>query len=307
MKAFLCITAVPLVLGLGCATTGPSQQLLDARQAYENARTSAAAEFRPDAVLTAQQALERAEQAHQEDAGSFKEQSLAYIAERKAQKAVAWGAYEADVRNIEQAEATYRAKQARLLSEAERDKEAANQSLENTQDKLTQQNQNLNRTQAELAEERKARLEADRRAAAAMASLEQVAKVKEEARGTVITLDGAVLFVTGKSELLPMARRKLDDVAKALKDIDEDQKLVIEGHTDSQGDDQSNMLLSRQRAEAVQQYLVSQGIKSDRIQAVGRGEAQPVAKNDSPEGRANNRRVEIIVQNATQPVRGLER
>jgi OOP family OmpA-OmpF porin len=75
---------------------------------------------------------------------------------------------------------------------------------------------------------------------------------------------------------------------------------LIEGHTDSQGNDQANLALSQARAEAVRQYLVGRGVAQDKVRAVGRGEQQPVATNDSPEGRANNRRVEIVVQNAVQ-------
>jgi outer membrane protein OmpA-like peptidoglycan-associated protein len=133
-----------------------------------------------------------------------------------------------------------------------------------------------------------------------MASLAEIARVKEESRGMVITLDGSVLFVTGKSDLLPIAREKLDQVAKVLQDADPGQTFVVEGHTDAQGSDQANLALSQARAESVRTYLVSRGVAAERIRALGRGEAQPVASNDSPEGRANNRRVEIVVQTAAQ-------
>ena len=290
---------VPIALLAGCASTGPSKQLVDARQAYENARTSDAAQYRPDAVLSARQALERAEHAYEEDAGSFREHSLAYVAEREAQKAYAWGQYEAGVRAMEQAEEQFKQKQANLLSEAEREKQNVQESLETTRNRLNTQQGTLTQTQAELAEERRARQEAEQRTALAIQSLEQVAKVKEEARGTVITLDGAVLFLTGQAELLPLARNKLNDVARALKEVSGDQKIVVEGHTDARGSDQDNMELSRRRAESVRDYLVNQGVDQARISAVGRGESQPLASNDSAEGRANNRRVEIIVGNGS--------
>jgi OOP family OmpA-OmpF porin len=73
---------------------------------------------------------------------------------------------------------------------------------------------------------------------------------------------------------------------------------VVEGHTDSNGNDASNQKLSQDRAESVRAYLVQRGVKSERITAVGKGESTPVATNDTTEGRANNRRVEIIVQKA---------
>lgn len=297
MKRHLLMTCTPFLLLGACATTGPSEELVDARRAYENARTSEAAEYRPDAVLTAQQALDRAEHAHDEDPGSFRAQSLAYVAEREAEKARAWGGYEESVEAIESAQAEYQRKQAELLDQTQTEKRRA-------ESKLAQRTDTLQQTEAELAEARKARQAAERKADAAIASLERVAKVKEEARGTVITLDGAVLFPTGKSELLELAKRKLDDVAAALKDIDPNQKVVIEGHTDSRGSDANNLELSRKRAEAVRDYLASQGVSADRMQAVGRGESQPIAPNDTPEGRANNRRVEIIVGTRPKQVEG---
>jgi OmpA-OmpF porin, OOP family len=64
--------------------------------------------------------------------------------------------------------------------------------------------------------------------------------------------------------------------------------------------DEANLKLSQARADAVKAYLISQGVKPEKIGSVGRGEAKPVASNDTPEGRANNRRVEIVVQSAAQ-------
>ena len=73
-------------------------------------------------------------------------------------------------------------------------------------------------------------------------------------------------------------------------------QVQVDGHTDSVGSDEDNMRLSQGRADSVRSYLVTQGVPSARIKAVGRGESMPIADNKSPEGRANNRRVEIIVQ-----------
>jgi outer membrane protein OmpA-like peptidoglycan-associated protein len=131
--------------------------------------------------------------------------------------------------------------------------------------------------------------------------------VKEEQRGVVITLDGQVLFVTGKSELLPIAKDRLNQVAKALKDMNDDQLASIEGFTDSRGNDDANMKLSQDRANAVMQHLIGQGVKAEKLRAVGRGEGSPVASNDSPEGRANNRRVEIVVQSSAQAAESMKR
>ena len=129
-----------------------------------------------------------------------------------------------------------------------------------------------------------------------MASLERIAAVKEEARGVVITLNGAVLFATGQATLLPIAEERLRQVAEALQES-QDGAIVVEGHTDSTGSDAMNQELSMARAQSVRDFLTSHGVPADRIIAQGFGSSRPVADNKSPEGRANNRRVEIIVQN----------
>jgi outer membrane protein OmpA-like peptidoglycan-associated protein len=146
----------------------------------------------------------------------------------------------------------------------------------------------------EIEEEKAKRKQAEERAKAALASLEEMGKVKEEARGTVITLDGSVLFASGKYDLLPIARQKLTDIAHALRDQGY-KKMTVEGHTDSRGSESTNRSLSENRAMSVRTLLVSEGIEPDKISSVGLGESRPIADNNSAEGRANNRRVEIIV------------
>ena len=115
----------------------------------------------------------------------------------------------------------------------------------------------------------------------------------------VITLSGSVLFASNKDALLPAAQERLGQVADALKTQD-DHKIVVEGHTDSQGSAASNQGLSERRAQSVVSYLVSRGVPTDKIRAQGLGPNRPVSDNATVEGRANNRRVEIIVQ----PVEG---
>ena len=124
------------------------------------------------------------------------------------------------------------------------------------------------------------------------------ASVKQEPRGMVITLSGSVLFASAKSDLLPTAQLKLNDVATALTREDPLSKIVVEGHTDSQGQPAYNQELSQRRAQVVRDYLVTRGMASDRIVAQGFGPTRTVADNSSAEGRANNRRVEIVVQPA---------
>ena len=87
-------------------------------------------------------------------------------------------------------------------------------------------------------------------------------------------------------------------MAKALAQQDPTTRILVEGYTDSQGGASYNQGLSQRRADSVREYLVSHGLASSRVTAEGFGLAKPVADNASPEGRANNRRVEIVVQPA---------
>lgn len=313
MKLSHLLCPLTLALAAGCAATGPTPELIDARRAYDEARQSEAATYSPDKLLTAKQALERAESAHGDDAGSFEERSLAYVAQRKAQFAKVYGLYEKDRRELAEAEQAHRQKQDELRRAAERKATDAQKTLAATWDNLStarreiaSQQTQIQKSKAELEAEKLAREKAEQNAAAAMASLSKIAQVKEEQRGVVITLDGAVLFVTGKAELLPIARDKLNEVAKALKEMDDDKLASIEGFTDSRGADDMNMKLSQDRANTVRDYLTSQGVKGEKLRAVGRGEASPVASNDTPEGRANNRRVEIVIQSSAQAAAGMK-
>jgi outer membrane protein OmpA-like peptidoglycan-associated protein len=287
---------LPLILlPLACASTSPSPELVDARRAYDEARVSRAATYGPDRLLVAKQALDRAEAAHRDDANSFEERRLAYIARRKAEYAQAYGNYALSKRDEESARKAYIDKQDRLRRHAEATVETRTRELEDTRETLSSQQSVIQKSKTELATEREARLKAEQNAAAAVQSLKELAQIKEDARGTIITLDGSVLFVTGKAELLPLAKQKLDEVAKALIDLDAKQTITVEGHTDSRGADDMNQKLSEDRASSVRAYLVERGVKPERIKSVGRGESNPIASNDTPEGRANNRRVEIII------------
>jgi len=96
---------------------------------------------------------------------------------------------------------------------------------------------------------------------------------------------------------LPAAQNRLNQVADALM-ATKDRKLTVEGHTDSRGTSSYNQVLSQERADAVRSYIISRGYPGDLIQAQGIGKDRPVADNANAEGRANNRRVEIIIDRA---------
>jgi outer membrane protein OmpA-like peptidoglycan-associated protein len=108
----------------------------------------------------------------------------------------------------------------------------------------------------------------------------------------VLTLSD-VLFDTDAATLKPGAAVAIDRLGKFLQGSPES-RVIIEGHTDSRGSEAYNEDLSRRRAEAVAEELVTRGISSDRFEVIGRGEGYPVANNGTAEGRQQNRRVEIV-------------
>jgi outer membrane protein OmpA-like peptidoglycan-associated protein len=174
-------------------------------------------------------------------------------------------------------------------AQAELDKRAAVQASKDKADA------DFQKQQAEIAQGKQDLSDSEKRTADARAELAKIAAVKEEERGLVVTLSGSVLFRSAKSTLLSSAQVKLDQVANALLSVRE-RNLIVEGHTDSQGSESYNQGLSQRRADAVRDYLVQRGYPADRIQSRGKGKGSPIADNASPEGRANNRRVEIIIE-----------
>jgi outer membrane protein OmpA-like peptidoglycan-associated protein len=107
-------------------------------------------------------------------------------------------------------------------------------------------------------------------------------------------LSDRVLFAVDQSDLTPEAVTTVDKLGKVLLSVEID-GAGVEGHTDSSGSDDYNQQLSERRAASVKAQLVTSGMPAANVRAVGRGESQPVASNDTPEGRAQNRRVVIIV------------
>jgi outer membrane protein OmpA-like peptidoglycan-associated protein len=110
-----------------------------------------------------------------------------------------------------------------------------------------------------------------------------------------IELDRTVQFESGKSKLIDDSTKLLDDVTKVLQEHPEILLVQIEGHTDSVGSDRKNKKLSEARAKAVRAYLITHGIDKKRLVAKGFGEAKPVEKNDTEEGRFKNRRVDLKI------------
>jgi outer membrane protein OmpA-like peptidoglycan-associated protein len=268
---------------LACGAATAPVELHTARDSLMEAERSKAAEVAPVKLEEARQALAKAEESFKNGEEEDLVKTQAYVAQRSAELAISAGNQEYARRQTQESMKMKMEMQGVLLAGLE-DRER----LEAASKKGSEE---VARVRAELEREKAAREGAEAQAAAALA---EIANVKKDARGTVITLSGAVLFTTGRSELLPIARNKLSEVAKALK-AKGYKKLIVEGHTDSRGAPSSNEALSLSRAQAVRSFLVSEGIDSGKIDAVGHGSRQPVADNNTADGRANNRRVEIVV------------
>ena len=262
MKTMSSICLVILGVGAlalaGCAHAVPAE-LANARTTCQRTTEGPAAQLVPAELHQAETVLAQAEKSFSDDPESFTTRDLSYVAQRKCELA-----------EVLASTATEQGKTAQALADF-----SSNQS-----DILKQTKANLGQARTSL-----------------MAALAKLAEVKTEDRGVVITLSGSVLFRSGEATLLPEAQKKLDQVAEALL-ATPDRTLVVEGHTDSQGSDASNMDLSQRRADAVRAYLVQRGYASTQVVAQGLGEGRPIADNTSPEGRSNNRRVEIVIQPA---------
>ncbi len=147
--------------------------------------------------------------------------------------------------------------------------------------------------EAELA--RKEAQLAEAAAASLRARLGNLKATRVE-RGLQMTLDD-IAFAPGQSELKPETRGHLNKLIQFVNQ-DKFKQIHIEGHTDSRGNTKANQALSQKRADAVKAALIAAGIDGKRIVSVGLGERQPVADNDSEEGRAKNRRVDVILESS---------
>jgi outer membrane protein OmpA-like peptidoglycan-associated protein len=118
------------------------------------------------------------------------------------------------------------------------------------------------------------------------------AKVERVGEGIKITFESGLLFDVDRAAVKPASQENLNNLAKIL-DKYPDTDILIEGHTDSTGSDEHNLTLSRQRAQAVANYLAQINVNPTRFTIMGYGESQPAAENETAEGRALNRRVDL--------------
>ncbi len=229
------------------------------------ARADAAAEVQRR--QEAEQARQQAEAAKAE-ALRMKQEAEAAAAEAARQKAEAEKASAAALAQQQTAEAA--------AAQAARDRAAAQAETEKA------------RQAAAQAEAEKAQLRAQ-----LLNQLNSILQTRDSARGLIVNMSD-VLFDTGSYTLKPGAREKLAKISGILL-AHPGLTLQIEGHTDSVGGDDFNQQLSERRADSVRDFLAEQGVPGSNITARGFGKMQPVASNDTPEGRQRNRRVELVV------------
>ena len=120
------------------------------------------------------------------------------------------------------------------------------------------------------------------------------AEITRVGEGLVVTFESGLLFDFDSDQLREASKENLDNLAKSLSKFG-DSKLLLVGHTDDKGTETYNADLSRRRASAVGSYLISRGVPSARIATSGRGEAEPIAPNDTDANRQKNRRVEVAI------------
>ncbi len=112
--------------------------------------------------------------------------------------------------------------------------------------------------------------------------------------GIIVKFDSGILFGFDQAELQANAKQNIDNLAASLNKYP-DTDIMIIGHTDAKGSESYNMGLSKRRAGSVKDYAVSQGVSNGRLKTVGKGMNEPIASNDTDEGRSLNRRVEIVI------------
>lgn len=186
---------------------------------------------------------------------------------------------------------------AAAIAEADRRRAAAEAQADSLRQQIAAERARAAETEAELARAREELARRDtenrQRLSAMQTELAKLAETRTTERGFIVTLPG-LFFDSGRHALKAGARNTLSKIADQLK-INDSLTIAIEGHTDSVGGDEMNQALSERRANAVRDYLVSRGIPTQRMTTRGLGETAPVATNDTPAGRQQNRRVELII------------
>jgi outer membrane protein OmpA-like peptidoglycan-associated protein len=176
------------------------------------------------------------------------------------------------------------------IAEAERRRSLAEAEADQLRQQVAQTSAALSTAQEELLRRDTVARE---RVESMQQELARLAETRQTERGFIVTLPG-LFFDTGSATLKSGARNTLAKIADQLR-VNVDTRISIEGHTDAVGGEDMNQELSERRAAAVRDYLVSRGVPADRIAITGLGESAPIATNDTPSGRQQNRRVELVI------------
>jgi outer membrane protein OmpA-like peptidoglycan-associated protein len=254
-------------------------------QAAEEARLHSV-ELRAEANARAQQEAAAAREQTARDAAT-REAAGRAAAEEERQRAERAAQESAALRQRAEQAAQQAAEQQRKAEEARRDAERSRAEAESARAEAE--------TQAARADALRAKAEQDRATlrATLLQQFNDILETRDTARGLIVNV-GDVLFETGRFELRPPAREKLArfaGIVLAHPGLD----IKAEGFTDSTGTDDINERLSEQRASAVGDFLITQGVSQDRVSTQGYGPRFPAASNDTREGRQQNRRVELVV------------
>lgn len=314
---------IVLLASLTACTSVPKKDLAIERvraQLEQLQADEALSGYAPLALGDAERALRNAEQA----SSDLDREHLVYMAERKIQIARSVATREQLSRTLsdlerernqllirasqlETQQARKEAEQARLLfATTAEDAERQRQEKEAAIAQEAQASRAAEMAQAEaaqalrLADSRASEAELARREAElAVAQMDTLKRqlenlqLRETESGVVVTL-GDVLFATGEVELLDEAMTSLVEVVDLLQ-TEPDKSIRIEGHTDSIGSSDANLRISGQRAEAVRSALIELGVAAERMKALGMGEDFPIDSNETEQGRARNRRVDVIL------------
>ena len=301
-----------LLIGACATTQPPTAALLEARSSLRSAEQDAAVlTHAPLELKKASDSLNRANQLQLKGEPMSEINSAAHIANQQAKTAMAIGLAKRNEVAITGAEVEReRARADMLASQAQRARASAEaaraqSSAAQAQSAAAQQQTAVAEQRASGAEQRATGAEAQ-----AAAARQQTSRLQQELaalqatqteRGMLVTL-GDVLFEFNRAEVKPGAQASLQKLATFLRD-NPTRRVLIEGHTDSIGSAEANTMLSRRRADAVDAALVGMGLASRRATTVGYGEDYPVADNGTETNRALNRRVEVYIAEADQPVK----
>jgi outer membrane protein OmpA-like peptidoglycan-associated protein len=295
MRRTLMLTAAALVAA--CASTQRPAALSQAEGILQRLEAAGAEQRVEGQLYKTREAVTAARRAVDERASQDYVNDLAQIALRNAQTA------EAEVARLaaeQQADSLRAQRLTMLLSMSEAQRENLRRAQQLSQEEISQLEQRNMLTEQRADSLASVAAEAQARLNAALDQLRtlvvEITNLRETSRGLVVSLSD-VLFDVDKATLRGGSQQKIQQIAAVLNQYP-DYQIAVEGHTDATGTDTYNQQLSEQRAAAVRTALVTGGVPSDRITSRGFGESQPVTTNDTPAGRQQNRRVEVVVLGA---------